>query len=295
MPRAKTKAKTGGKPCPECAKAKAKASGRKSRSKTGLPECSSAMSAWVRARNAGQAVAEGVQAILGKCRSIARQRRMGEVHAQAGNVAKAQHIEHRLRQGVAGPVTQAERTAKAKQLLAQRAAKRAAAPAATRDSSSARSSTMSALRSKSAAFAARSKEHLAYKNDVTAEGAVKKPGESVRDANQRLQATRERFFGFKPIQGSEKQIAWATGIRSKIFPDAQEAAAMAAGVDKPGMSSEMLKQRADAREALRFVTSQTSARYWIDNRDKSLATLLTDRIKAVRANPSLAAPPSKRK
>jgi hypothetical protein len=128
MPRA---AKKTSKPCtgPACAKPAGKtASGRKSKSKTGDPACSAAMSAWVTTRKSG-ATPAGVQAILGKCRSMARQRRMGQMHAAAGNTAKAQHIEHRLSKGVNGPVTQAERTARAKELLATRAAKQSSKPA----------------------------------------------------------------------------------------------------------------------------------------------------------------------
>ncbi|OJW23185.1 MAG: hypothetical protein BGO49_27205 [Planctomycetales bacterium 71-10] len=58
------------------------------KSKTGNPQCSQAMSAWVRARHAGQSVAAEIFKILGKCRSQARQNKKAGQLQQAGKLAE---------------------------------------------------------------------------------------------------------------------------------------------------------------------------------------------------------------
>jgi hypothetical protein len=72
------------------------------RSKTGDPQCSAAMSAWVRARHSGAAVAAEVFKILGMCRAKARALRMSKDHAIAGNDAKSQVWAKRADRGLSG-------------------------------------------------------------------------------------------------------------------------------------------------------------------------------------------------
>lgn len=89
------------------------------KSKTGNPECSRAMSLWVRARHAGASVGAEVFKILGKCRSQARMLSGAQNQANAGNEARAQVLRARAARGL----TMGERAAKAKELRAGRAAK----------------------------------------------------------------------------------------------------------------------------------------------------------------------------
>jgi hypothetical protein len=100
------------------------------KSKTKNPECSAAMSAWGRARAAGMQVASGVFAILGKCRSMARQQ--SRVSSLKGNDdLKAQALQHRIdKQGLGGYLTRKDRTARARELLGQRATRNATRAAA---------------------------------------------------------------------------------------------------------------------------------------------------------------------
>lgn len=98
------------------------------KSKTGDPRCSAAMSSWVRARNAGEPTPVGIQATLGRCRSMAHQAKQADSHANAGNDLKAQALRSRVAKAAAGnaAITKAERSAQAKSLAGDRAAKNAA-------------------------------------------------------------------------------------------------------------------------------------------------------------------------
>lgn len=58
------------------------------RSKTGNPQCSAAMSAWVRSRHGGPAVTAEIYKILGKCRSQARQNKKAEQQQASGKLAQ---------------------------------------------------------------------------------------------------------------------------------------------------------------------------------------------------------------
>lgn len=88
------------------------------KSKTGNPACSEAMSAFVRSRHGGPAVGPAVFAMLGKCRSMARQNKKAEQLQAAGKLAEGR-----------GTWQRSERAA---QLLADRRA-RAAKPAPAAD------------------------------------------------------------------------------------------------------------------------------------------------------------------
>lgn len=94
-----------------------------SKSKTHDPKCSAAVSAWVR----HQATAE-THKQLAACRAAARTGGQAEKLRGAGQEAKAQHLEHRVASGE--PLTKKERLAKAKELRAERAAKKRPEPTA---------------------------------------------------------------------------------------------------------------------------------------------------------------------
>ena len=83
-----------------------------SRSRTGDPACSSAMSDW---KTKGMTPA--IAAILGKCRAKAHARKQADMHRAAGNEAKAQVLEHRAASGVVG---REARLARARELMAGR-------------------------------------------------------------------------------------------------------------------------------------------------------------------------------
>jgi hypothetical protein len=92
-----------------------------SKSKTGDPECSAAMSAKVNARH-GNPVAMALDIankILGRCRAKARMLKMGGLHAAAGNEAKAQTMQARAARGL----SQSQRLAMAKQKAGARRAR----------------------------------------------------------------------------------------------------------------------------------------------------------------------------
>jgi hypothetical protein len=89
------------------------------RSKTGSPECSQAMSLWVRGRKTG-AVAAAVFQMLAKCRAMARGRKLSRDHDLAGNTAKSQVWARRAERGLSGKARldlaaklRADRTSKA--------------------------------------------------------------------------------------------------------------------------------------------------------------------------------------
>lgn len=86
------------------------------KSKTGLPQCSQAASAWARHQ-----ATPAIFAILARCRTAARMRGQAglerKLAGEGGSEAKAQHLEHRIARGMAeGTLTAKERMAKAKEL-----------------------------------------------------------------------------------------------------------------------------------------------------------------------------------
>ena len=89
------------------------------KSKTGNPACSEAMSAWVRSRHGGAPVGPAVFAMLGKCRSMARQNKKAEQLQASGKLAEGR-----------GTWQRSERAAK---LLAERKAKAQSKPAPAGD------------------------------------------------------------------------------------------------------------------------------------------------------------------
>lgn len=99
------------------------------KSKTGNPQCSQAMSTWVRGRSSGSVPAE-VFAILGKCRAQAHALKAGHHQRLAGNEAAAQVLEHRAATGKVGAKNRSELAAR---LRAQRAAKQSPSKPSLKD------------------------------------------------------------------------------------------------------------------------------------------------------------------
>jgi hypothetical protein len=104
------------------------------KSKTGDPQCSSAMSAWqnIRHGNPASMAIDVAMKILGKCRSKARALKQAGQQRTAGNEARAQALESRVAKG--GPISAKDRVAKAREIQATREfrRKRDSVPQATR-------------------------------------------------------------------------------------------------------------------------------------------------------------------
>ncbi len=93
--------------------------------------------------------------------------------------------------------------------------------------------------------------------------------------------------GLPALQGSEKQVAWANDIRDKKFASYKEHAQILEDANKGkgwGGTKEQLKtDTTNARAGLKYVRGQTSAKFWIDNRDRGPLndiTWLGERINA---------------
>lgn len=73
------------------------------------------------------------------------------------------------------------------------------------------------------------------------------------------------------LTGTERQITWAEDIRAKALAPARvaeiEAMIAAYSVKQPAAS-------AAVRKALEIVTAETSAAWWIDNRDLTLKLIV---------------------
>lgn len=67
--------------------------------------------------------------------------------------------------------------------------------------------------------------------------------------------------GLPELEGSEKQIAWATKIRNGYLPDAKEAMKKSNGHPR-------------AKAWYDWFIGQTKASFWIDNRDMSIRAII---------------------
>lgn len=80
------------------------------------------------------------------------------------------------------------------------------------------------------------------------------------------------------LTGSEKQIAWARSIRSNLITD------LMAFLAPMQAKAEQIDQMADFERrvalVLQTVCAQTTARYWIDNKDMSVRVLIATAQKA---------------
>ena len=74
-----------------------------------------------------------------------------------------------------------------------------------------------------------------------------------------------QVFGLVQLEGSEKQIAWANDIRSKLF-------------EKYGDQLKVAKDE-KTKNFMKFLVGQSSAKYWIDHRDAMLREMAQEWIK----------------
>lgn len=105
----------------------------KSKSKTGNAECSAAASTWQKAIRSGGTAGPEVYKTLGKCRAMVNEKKRIEAYGRTGKYSDqgAKAAESRLQGRFdSNLITKKSRTAKAKELLATRAAKNAPKPAA---------------------------------------------------------------------------------------------------------------------------------------------------------------------
>lgn len=93
-----------------------------------------------------------------------------------------------------------------------------------------------------------------------------------REENIRRAAEENREAGMVPLAGSEKQIAWAETIRAKIIGEIE---ALPAEAGKP---AELKGQILD------FYKKETSAKAWIDMRDKTARGLVIAAAQAIKEN-----------
>jgi len=94
---------------------------------------------------------------------------------------------------------------------------------------------------------------------------------------QQLAKATEANAELPALTGSEKQISWAEQIRAEIIGELIELENVVAASDATGPDVEAKKlQIAAAAATLR---ANTSATYWIDNRDRSARLLINAIIK----------------
>lgn len=107
-------------------------------------------------------------------------------------------------------------------------------------------------------------------------------GRICRDCYNSQQAQNAESAGRKALTGSEKQIAWANGLRenaiARIDADAKSHV-------RDGVSSETLADIESCRQRAHVIAeSEIEARWWIDNRDRSLFMMAAREIAAERAS-----------
>jgi hypothetical protein len=184
------------------------------RSKTGNPACSAAMSAWKLGRGT-----PAVHAMLAKCRAQAAGRRQATLARAGGNEARAQHLEHRSKQGMTGK----ERLVKAKELAEKRRAGKAptAAPQAETQAKP-KAARMTPDQRKAAAKLV----HMIREGNPDAiRGAARMVATQPREAQpaairralgRKVAQARSVIASPPPIQGgSDKQIQYAAAVRKR--------------------------------------------------------------------------------
>lgn len=80
---------------------------------------------------------------------------------------------------------------------------------------------------------------------------------------------RHRLAGvaFAALEGSEKQVAWAEDIRSKVYAAVEAVAKETVAANEAVASAEDLATaKENIERALETLRSETSAKWWIDNR-----------------------------
>lgn len=101
-----------------------------------------------------------------------------------------------------------------------------------------------------------------------------------REQQQGAAAERTAELNLIPLVGTEKQIAWANSIRLKVLADipkvlrASAEYAEAARAQSPERAAEINAVEALVEKAGDRLRTETSAKWWIDNRDSSADSLV---------------------
>ncbi len=108
--------------------------------------------------------------------------------------------------------------------------------------------------------------------------------QEARDEENAKAAENAQVQGLPELDGSEKQIAWATTIRDKML------AGMSARLDvfraappAPGKEEMCETLIARGQEYIDEQMTETSAKAWIENRDKSGEAMLETKIREIAA------------
>lgn len=122
-------------------------------------------------------------------------------------------------------------------------------------------------------------EAWARDNYTTCSDCYQKEREEKKQAEAAAQAEQLNGFGLKPLTGSEKQVAWATDIRSKFitrcltgYPEAISSIKAMSGEK----TSELLSASDDElgyyrwAKGLVLALRETAAKWFIDNRNALL-------------------------
>ena len=83
--------------------------------------------------------------------------------------------------------------------------------------------------------------------------------------NKQLQAAKAQIAGLPDLQGSEKQISWATQIRAEVYAALDKYSKLIEADQNAREQGKIVARKmfADFREAM---TAHTDCRFWIDNR-----------------------------
>lgn len=87
---------------------------------------------------------------------------------------------------------------------------------------------------------------------------------------------RRRVLGQSPLQGSQKQVAWAGEIRTRFWPDLESYVARQEAI--PELPS---ARQGRYRQALDRLDRHRDARWWIDRRDRSARDLIEAEVRAL--------------
>lgn len=83
--------------------------------------------------------------------------------------------------------------------------------------------------------------------------------------------------GLVALEGSPKQIAWAEKIRKELVTSTEDNIARVSKiVERRGITEEDEQEMTYAHRALELLLSQSQAKFWIDNRDRTSGKLLTE-------------------
>lgn len=232
---------------------KAGPSGRltSARSKTGDPQCSAAMSLWVRARKTGSAVAGEVFKILAGCRAKARAQGLSRDHATAGNELKSQVWAKRAERGMSGAERNRASEHKREMLGFRRLEREKRAEAAAK----ARELLGPGREEHARMVEARKAARAAAKNQARSAAADERPVRVIADradtADRNFRRRENQGWGRgMQSQGDERRQA-ASEIRALRRAALAKVAAWKASGVPPGTDEQLAKGRQAAGDAVR--------------------------------------------